>query len=116
MKYQNRQVIITGGSSGIGKATALLLAERGANLALIARDRQKLEVAKTEIEAVKIVPTQKVIILAADVAQFTEIETAIQSAISELGGLDLVDYFGRYSSSRLLFRVIESSFRANYGS
>ncbi len=40
MKYQNRQVIITGGSSGIGKVTALLLAERGANLALIAYDRQ----------------------------------------------------------------------------
>ncbi|MGB5634901.1 MAG: SDR family NAD(P)-dependent oxidoreductase, partial [Waterburya sp.] len=43
MKYLNQHAIVTGGSSGIGKAVARLLAQQGANLSLIARDRHKLE-------------------------------------------------------------------------
>jgi 3-dehydrosphinganine reductase len=90
MNYKHKRVIITGGSSGIGKATAMLLAAGGANIALIARDRQKLETAQQEIEAVKIFPTQKIIIFTANVARYEEITTAIQSAIAELGELDIL--------------------------
>jgi 3-dehydrosphinganine reductase len=90
MKYQNKRVIITGGSSGIGKAIAMLFAEAGANIALIARDLAKLERAKQEIEAVKLSPTQKILIFTANVAQYEEITAAIQSAIAELEGLDIL--------------------------
>ncbi len=84
-KYLNQHAIITGGSSGIGKATAKLLAQQGANITIIARDRHKLNTAQQEIEAVRINSTQKVLTLVADVAQAREIETAIQQAIAELG-------------------------------
>ncbi len=40
---QGRRIILTGASEGIGRALALALAERGARLALAARDRQRLE-------------------------------------------------------------------------
>jgi 3-dehydrosphinganine reductase len=118
MKYQNKQVIITGGSSGIGKATAILLAQQGANLALIARDRQNLQAAKSEIEALKLIPNQKIIIFKADVANFNEITTIIQMAISELGGLDLLitsagiahpGYF-----SELSIEIFERTMAVNY--
>ncbi len=43
MDIKNKHVVITGGTSGIGKATALTLAEKGANLLLLGRKRATLE-------------------------------------------------------------------------
>ena len=90
MKYQNKHVIITGGSSGIGKATAKLLAQQGANISLIARDRAKLNTAKQEIAAVRAHSQQQIFTVPADVSQVTEIETAIKNAITELGEPDIL--------------------------
>lgn len=90
MRYLNQHAIITGGSSGIGKATAKLLAQQGANLSLIARDRHKLEQAQQEIATVTINSQQKISILTANVANQQEIETAIQQAIAELGTPELL--------------------------
>jgi 3-dehydrosphinganine reductase len=90
LKYQNQHAIITGGSSGIGKATAKLLAQQGANISIIARDRAKLAIAKQEIEAVIISPEQKINTFAADVALATEIEAAIVQAIAFISTPDLL--------------------------
>lgn len=84
-KYLAQHAIITGGSSGIGKAVAKLLAQQGANLTLIARDRSKLELARQEIEAVRVNPSQKVNIATADVAEGESITSAIEQAIAILG-------------------------------
>lgn len=50
MAIKNKVVIITGASSGIGKATALLLAESGAKIVLAARNQEKLEKVVNEIK------------------------------------------------------------------
>ena len=89
MKYLNQHVIITGGSSGIGKAVGMLLAKQGANISLIARDRSKLEIAKREIEAVTVEP-QQIQIWMADVSKVTAITTAIEQAIAKLGSPQLL--------------------------
>ena len=85
MRYLNRHVIITGGSSGIGKAIAKLLVQQGANVTLIARDRLKLERAQQEISACKTEPTQQIDLAVADVAEQQSITTAIGEAIATLG-------------------------------
>lgn len=90
MKYLNQHVIITGGSSGIGKAVAKLLAQQGASLSLIARDRHKLETAQEEIKDCFVDPKQKVLILIADVSKSEEITAAIEQAIAELGAPELL--------------------------
>ena len=48
--FEGRVAIVTGGSDGIGLATAALLAARGATVALCARRADKLAEAKTAIE------------------------------------------------------------------
>ncbi|MEL6927735.1 MAG: SDR family oxidoreductase [Cyanobacteria bacterium J06600_6] len=90
MKYLNRHVIITGGSSGIGKAIAQLVAQQGANVTLIARDRTKLEQAEGEIRALNLEPGQKIEIRVADVANSKSITLAIDRAIASLGTPDLL--------------------------
>ena len=85
MKYLNQHAIITGGSSGIGRAVARLLVQQGANLTLIARDRVKLAEAKQEITALKIAQAQQINIAIADVAHRASITSALEQAIATLG-------------------------------
>jgi 3-dehydrosphinganine reductase len=89
-RYFKQHAIITGGSSGIGKAVAKLLAQQGANLTLIARDRQKLIQAQQEIATVKINQTQQIEIIIADVAEQSSITGALEQAIATLGAPNLL--------------------------
>jgi 3-dehydrosphinganine reductase len=90
MKNQEKHAIITGGSSGIGKATAQQLIKQGYNLSLIARDPIKLNQAQLEIESNKINPQQNIITLIADVKDKIQVEKAINSAIEQNGCPDLL--------------------------
>lgn len=118
MKYLNQHAIITGGSSGIGKATAQLLAAQGANLSLIARDRQRLDQAKQEIASVTINSAQKILTFAADVTERQSISNAIEQAIATLGTPELLvtsagmahpGYF-----SQIPLEIFEQTMAVNY--
>lgn len=83
-----RHAVITGGSSGIGRAIACRLAHAGAHISIIARTPATLEAAKGEIEAARQHSNQKVLTLSADVAQREQAEQAIEGAIAQLGPPD----------------------------
>jgi 3-dehydrosphinganine reductase len=85
-----QHAIITGGSSGIGKAIALKLALSGAHITLIARTRSKLDAAKAEVEAAQSQPGQQVLALTADVACASEVMGTIGRAIAQLGPPDIL--------------------------
>jgi 3-dehydrosphinganine reductase len=88
MSFNQQHVIITGGSSGIGKATATLLASRGANLSLIARDHTKLEAAQAEM--LHAFPACKIAIFTADLADRAQAIAAIEAAIVQQGAPDIL--------------------------
>ncbi|HEY9867284.1 MAG TPA: SDR family oxidoreductase [Candidatus Obscuribacterales bacterium] len=90
MNFNQKNIIITGGSSGIGKATAQLLASLGANLTIIARNQTILDQVKKEIEAVKLSQNQKVFTLAADISIREEAENIIETAINLLGSVEIL--------------------------
>jgi 3-dehydrosphinganine reductase len=85
MNLHPQHGIITGGSSGIGKAIALKLIRRGANVTLIARRPIQLQTAQAELEAAQVHPDQQVLTLVADVANGLQITAAIETAILQLG-------------------------------
>ncbi|MGK7920743.1 MAG: SDR family oxidoreductase [Trichodesmium sp.] len=85
-----QHAIITGGSSGIGKEIAKLLATQGSNISIIARNISKLEETKVEITATMVNQKQKIMSIPADVANRVEVETAIKKAVDENGLPDLL--------------------------
>ncbi len=90
MDFQGANVIITGGSSGIGKATAKLLAKSGANVFIIARDRKKLDRALGEIEAEGVSPDQRFGAFSADVRSYEEVEKAVAAIVEASGPPDIL--------------------------
>jgi 3-dehydrosphinganine reductase len=80
--------IITGGSSGIGKALAFQLAEQGYCLSLIARDVVKLNQVECELKARFF--NLKVQIISADVGDSESIMPAVERAIDQFGAPELL--------------------------
>lgn len=84
---ENKHVLITGGSSGIGKSVAIVAAKHGAHVTLIARDVHKLEKAKYEVmQACKNKDTQRVEYLSLDITQsYEEVEKAFVDLEKTMG-------------------------------
>src|SRR5690606_40436315 len=80
--------IVTGGSEGIGKATAQLLYDQGAHVVICARRPQVLEAAAREIEASG--GTGKILAIPADVTQPADIQRVIDAAVDAFGGIDIL--------------------------
>lgn len=85
-----RHAIITGGSSGIGRATARRLAAQGVDVTLVARSAERLAAAREEIAEAGMRAGARVMALAADVARREEVERAVAEAIEALGPPDLL--------------------------
>jgi len=93
-----KKVIVTGASSGIGRATAKLFLNAGATVALVGRRESALEGAKAETTA----ESGKAILLAADLADEKQCEACINQATETMGGLDvLINAAGILKSGRI---------------
>ncbi|MFG1668617.1 SDR family oxidoreductase [Streptomyces sp. Y7] len=89
MSYENltgRTAVVTGAASGIGEAVAVLLAERGARVALLARREQRLEEVAAKITA----GGGSALAVVADVTDDASVAAAVERIHEAYGAVDLV--------------------------
>lgn len=84
-KNSGEVVVITGASAGVGRATALAFAQRGARIALLARGEAGLEGARRDVEAAG----GQALVLPTDVADPEQIEAAAVRVEQEFGPIDV---------------------------
>ena len=87
MQLAEKACLITGGTRGIGAATAVEFAKRGANLALVGRhlDEEALSV-QAEVEALG----RKCVLLSGDIGKSEDAARCVAEAAETLGGLDVL--------------------------
>src|SRR5262245_38003306 len=85
-RLTDRRALITGASSGIGRALAIELARQGADLVLIARRQERLAEVVSQITQLG----RRAIAVAGDVTDPTVRKRALDAAAKEFGGLDIL--------------------------
>ncbi len=86
MAFTDKVALITGAGSGIGKATAVLLAQQGVKVAVVSHTAD--EVKETVAEILK--GGQEALSVVADVGQEEQVQRGVQEVISKWGRLDIV--------------------------
>ncbi|XP_075877564.1 3-dehydrosphinganine reductase [Nelusetta ayraudi] len=91
LKLNGAHVVVTGGSSGIGKSIAIECYRQGAFITLVARDEAKLIQAKKEVEKCAINDKQVVLCISVDVSSdYNQVESVIKQAQEKLGPVDML--------------------------
>lgn len=78
-------VVITGASAGVGRATAIAFARRGARVGLLARGRERLEGARRDVEACG----GEALAAPTDVADYVQVEAAAQAVERRFGPVEI---------------------------
>jgi len=86
LNLQDKVVLITGGSRGLGLVLGRMLAEKGARLAICARNAEQLELARLDLVG----HGAEVIALPADITDTNQVEALIKDVISHYGQLDVL--------------------------
>jgi short-subunit dehydrogenase len=112
--FQNKVILITGASSGIGRTTALLLAKLYTKVILVSRNEEKLESLKQEIES----EGGQAFVIKTDVRSFEDSQRMVSASISKWGKIDiLIACAGVYVqdfSHEINIESFEESFSTNF--
>lgn len=114
MKLKDKVVVITGASSGIGAATALLFAKNGTNVVISYKDNKK---GAEEVDSKIKEFNSDVLVVQADLTNDPDAKELIEKAVARFGKIDiLVNNAGRYIGGdewNLDAKIWEESLRQN---
>jgi dihydroanticapsin dehydrogenase len=100
MKLSGKVAIVTGGSRGIGKATAILLVQHGADVVITSKNKTNLENTAKEIK--------NVVAIAGDIRKKTDVENVVKNTLEHFGKIDiLVNNAGIFPKVKPLHEISE---------
>lgn len=85
-QFQNKNILVTGGSKGIGKAISKKLASLGANLFIVARNFDQLKTTQNEIFIIN--PNIICHIFSANVSNYEQVKLAVKEMVKKMGNID----------------------------
>jgi 3-oxoacyl-[acyl-carrier protein] reductase len=96
---ENKVIIITGGSKGIGRVTALRLAKQNARLVLVSRKLADLEKMKEELQ----LPYDRILLVEADVSDENDCSKIVNQAVEKYGRVDvLINNAAQFDRSKVI--------------
>lgn len=101
---EDKLCVVTGAARGMGKALAIKYAENGANVVLMDLNKEGIEAASKEIEALGV----KALPLVVNIASSMEIDNAVNEIESKFTKIDILANCAGISTSRLMLDVEES--------
>ena len=101
MTLEGRVALVTGASQGIGHAIALRLASAGANVAIAARNQEKLDALVQQITAAG----GKASAFGLDVAEEEQIKSVFKNVIAQLGKIDILVNNAGITRAQLVMRM-----------
>lgn len=114
MDFKNKIIVITGASSGIGEASAIQFAKKGANIVLVARRKEKLLEVEKKISQFHV----KALVCPCDVSQKSQVKKMADNVLDKFGRIDVLVnnagfvIYGKVND--LTIEEIESQMETNY--
>lgn len=111
-EFSGKVAIVTGGSRGIGRATALLLVQCGARVILVGRDSEALSAAVAELSECR---SGCVLAVAGDVTAPATADAAVATAVQRFGRLDILANIAGAYPTALLEETDDAAYAATIG-
>jgi 3-oxoacyl-[acyl-carrier protein] reductase len=108
LEVSGKIALVTGGAQGIGKAIALLLAQKGSDVIVSDVNLEKAEETAREIETL----SRRSMAVRANVAVFDEVEKMVQTLIERFGRIDILVNNAGIARDKLLLRMTEEDWDA----
>jgi len=106
-----QHILITGGNAGIGKATAIGLAQKGAKVIIACRNEAKAKEAVSDIK--KAADSEQVDYLICDLSSFDSIKSCAENYLNKFGQIDvLVNNAGLFSNT---LQLTKEGFELQFG-
>ncbi len=86
MSFQDKVVLITGATGGVGKAAAQLFAADGAKLVLLGTKKERLQALSEELG----ITEQNSLLIPADISKENDVKLAVEEAVARFGSIDVL--------------------------
>ncbi len=107
---KKKRALVTGGTSGIGKAIAIAYAEKGADVAILGTNEERAKKTLEELQEKAIDSSQRFSYFLLDIASFSAVSDTVSSILQEWGGIDILVNSAGITKDSLFLRMKEEDF------